>query len=105
MCTSSLNQEIIVFTWKIPLACMRGINTLPIDCLLLHIFGLFMESSIVLFGSKWYIVWSKSFPLGKYDILKKSSTFKAFDSSTGPAFGCVQSSFLSSGGDARLEFH
>ena len=84
---------------------MRGLNNILIDYPLLHIFVIFMEFSIVPSSSKWYTIWSTSFSLGKCGLLKKSSTFKAFDSSTGPAFYCVQYSFLSSGGDARLEFH
>ena len=84
---------------------MKGLNNLLIDYPLLHIFGIFMEFSIVPSGSKWYTVWSNSFSLGKYGILKKSSSFKSFDSSIGPTFCCIQYSFLSSGGDARLEFH
>ena len=55
---------------------MRGLNNLLIDYPLLHIFGIFMEFSIVpsgsIFGifmefsivpsgSKWYTVWSNSF--------------------------------------------
>ena len=77
---------------------MKGLNNLLIDYPLLHIFGIFMEFSIVpsgsifgifmefsivpsgsIFGifmefsivpssSKWYTVWSNSFSLGKYGI-------------------------------------